>query len=147
MRNRTKVTSTRLNERRLRSIIREEFSKLKNSYLLKENLRYDEMAANYGATHYIDYDFYDEGEFDSYPVGTNIADEISMMAPEFDITDEDIVVLIKKSGPGGGASILRFYGDRYMINQIARTLGELEGDISPRTDLIKRISSRVALDT
>jgi hypothetical protein len=104
------------------------------------------MAANYGMTHYIDYDFADEeGLLDGYSVGENVAEalaDVGYLEGALSGT-EDIAVLINKSGPGSGFPIIRFYGDRGTVGMYAEAFGEMEGD-APRTDLIKplKVSSR-----
>jgi hypothetical protein len=108
------------------------------------------MAANYGMTHYIDYDFADEeGLLDGYSVGDNVAEvlaDVGFLEGTLSGT-EDLVVLINKTGPGGGFPVIRLYGDSSLIRTYAAALGEMEGD-APRTDLIQRLKvSRRYMDT
>jgi len=140
-----------LTESKLRQIIREEAAKLtrRPTRRLRESAgdtsQYDEMAKEYGLTHYIDYDLdISPGELGGAGVGENVAEYVVDLIPEFDgvlSPSEDIVVMINPSGPGGGIPVFRFYGDNTTMSMLAGALGEMEGD-APRTDLIKRIGAR-----
>jgi DNA topoisomerase VI subunit B len=150
----------RLTESKLRQIIREEAAKLSRrpTRRLSEMARgssvarqADVMAANYGATHYIDYDLdISPAELGGAGVGDNVAEILADLIPELQGAisgSEDVVVMINPSGPGGGLPVFRFYGDSTAMEMLADAFGEMEGD-APRTDLIKplRVSSRM-MDT
>jgi hypothetical protein len=152
----------RLTESKLRQIIREEASKLSRSRRptrrLSEMARgslisreADIMAANYGATHYIDYDLdIMPDDIGGAGPGENVAEYLADLIPELQGAlsgTEDIAVMINPSGPGGGMPVFRFYGDDTTVSMLADAFGEMEGD-APRTDLIKRLKvSRRMMDT
>lgn len=150
----------RLTESKLRQIIREEAAKLsrrptrrisemaRGSSVAREA---DTMAANYGATHYIDYDLdVTPAELGGAGPGENVAEYLVDMIPELQGAisgTEDIVVMINPSGPGGGMPVFRFYGDDTTVEMLADAFGQMEGD-APRTDLIKRLRvTRRMMDT
>ena len=151
----------RLTESRLRQIIREEASKLtrRPTRRLSEMARgssvareADTMAANFGATHYIDYDLdVSPAELGGAGPGENVAEYLADLIPELQGSlsgTEDIAVMINPSGPGGGIPVFRFYGDDTTVSMLADAFGEMEGLGQPRTDLIKRLRvTRRMMDT
>jgi len=151
----------RLTESRLRQIIREEASKLtrRPTRRLSEMARgssvareADTMAANFGATHYIDYDLDVMPEdIGGAGPGENVAEYLADLIPELQGSlsgTEDIAVMINPSGPGGGMPVFRFYGDDTTVSLLADAFGEMEGLGQPRTDLIKRLKvTRRMMDT
>ena len=111
----------------------------------------DVKAANFGATHYIDYDIdVTPDELDGAGPGVNVAEYLVDLVPELQGSlsgTEDIAVMINPSGPGGGIPVFRFYGDMDTVSVLADAFGEMEGG-PPRTDLIKRLKrSRGMMDT
>lgn len=150
----------RLTESRLRQIIREEASKLSRrpTRRLSEMARgssvareADTMAANYGMTHYIDYDLdVMPTELGGAGPGENVAEYLADLVPELQGSlsgTEDIAVMINPSGPGGGVPVFRFYGDDVTVRMLADAFGQMEGG-APRDDLIKRLRvSRRMMDT
>jgi len=112
----------------------------------------DTMAANYGATHYIDYDLDVMPEdIGGAGPGENVAEYLADLIPELGGAlsgSEDIAVMIDPSGPGGGMPVFRFYGDETTMEMLADAFGEMEGAGEPRTDLIKRLKiTRRMMDT
>jgi len=144
----------RLTESKLRQIIREEASKLTRSRRSTRRLsemgmpggtsEYDQQAAEYGMTHYIDYDVADEeGFLSGFNVGDNVAEALVDVGYLEGVLSgsEDLAILIDKSGPGGGFPVVRFYADGDIIQDYASAFGDMEGD-APRTDLIKKVRYR-----
>jgi len=111
----------------------------------------DIMAANFGATHYIDYDLDIMPEdLDGAGPGENVAEYLVDLVPPLQGAlsgTEDIAVMIDPEGPGGGMPVFRFYGDAVTMRMLAKVFGKMEGD-APRTDLIRPLEvSGEAMDT